>query len=325
MNIDIDKDAFQSIGNITDKIVSGLGQERAYTGGKITAPGIWKDVPMSVYHSDCCDGPSVSSSVLRGIAPPDGCPMKAWDDFYLNPDRAEQEEKDHFSLGKAVHTLLLGESDFQKAYAVRPKQFDSWRTKDAKDWREATIKLGKTVLVPEMREQLEGMANRVANDRVFLDHLTGRVERTVVYQDKRTGLWVKARPDSIPADTVIADLKTTADASQRGCLNTIKKFNYHMQLALCGTALEEVTHQRVTDYVLLFIEPKRPWAYNIKPVDNQYIWLGARQNRAAMNIFAEGFKTGYWPTYFDSGITASPSDWFEKQIENEPSIPSEAT
>lgn len=298
--------------------------ELTWEGGKISQQGIYAKIPMSVYHSDCCVGPSISSSGLREIAPPDGCPLKFWDNSYLNPDRAPQQEKHHFSLGRAIHTLLLGEDGFRDEYVVRPAEFDSWRTTASKTWRSQKLKAGKTVLEPNDLVIIEGIADRVANDRSFIEHLDGRVERTIIVRDPTTGIFVKARPDALPADQVIADLKTTSDASERGCLTSIKKFNYHMQMALAGSALELLTRRRVTDHVLLFVETKRPYAYNIKPVDAQYVWLGARQNRAALDILAECLSTGVWPTYYGSGYTASPSDFFEKQIENEPSIPAEA-
>ncbi|PRD42153.1 hypothetical protein C5748_18145 [Phyllobacterium phragmitis] len=314
----------QPIGGIVNGIVKGLSGERLWDGKRISEPGIIAKLPINVYHSDCCVAPSISSSGLREIAPPEGCPLKFWDNSYLNPDRAPQVEKDHFSLGRAVHTLLLGEDGFKDDFAVRPDEFPDYRTNAAKAWRAKQIAAGKTVLKNDDLIAIEGMANRVINDRDFIDHLGGRVERTLIIRDQKTGLFIKARPDAIPADTTIADLKTTADASERGCLTSIKKYNYHMQLALAGTALEILNGRQITDHVLLFIEPKRPYAYNIKPVDNQYIWYGARQNRAALDIFADCMSKGFWPTYYSSGYTASPSDFFEKQIENEPSIPAEA-
>lgn len=320
---DINPNMMQPFGTVFDKIVGGLAKERTWAGEVITQPGIFKNVPIEVYHSDCCDGPSISSSGLREIAPPDGCPLKYWDNSYLNPNRAEQGQKDHFSLGHAVHTLLLGETGFWEKFAILPDEFPDFKTKASREWRDETIKSGKMVLRRDALEQIEGMANRVANDRTFLDHLDGRVERSLFYRD-RTGVWVKARPDCIPEDGYVADLKTTTDASERGCLTAIKKYGYHMQMGLIGTAMEAVTGRQVTDYVLLFIEPKRPYAYNIKPLDNQYVWIGQRQNRAALNIFAECMATGVWPTYYGSGYTASPPDALEKQIDNEPSIPAEA-
>lgn len=294
-------------------------QEREFTGEALT-DGIWKNVPIDVYHSDCCDGPSVSSSGLRDIAPPEGCPLKYWDNSYLNADRAPQDQKPHFNLGKAVHTLLLGESGFQDQYAVRPADFKDWRTSASKDWREEQVDAGKIVLVPENLEQIEGMANRVANDQTFVDHLRGKVERTLVARDPETGIYLKARPDNLPEDNFSADLKTTADASDRAVLLSIKKFNYHMQAALTEQ-VAKLLGMTVTNHVLLFIETKRPYAYNIKPIDTQYIWFGMRQNMAAIQILRDGLATKYWPTYFGSGITACPTEYFEKQIENEPSIP----
>lgn len=323
-NPDIDTDAFQSIGSIVGKMVAGMKRDISYQGGKIARSGVYRHMPMSVYHSDCCDGPSISSSGLREIAPPDGCPLKFWDNSYLNPDRAPEEPKDHFNLGKAVHTLLLGEDGFRDEFVVRPEEFPDYKTKAAREWRDAQIAAGKTVLLPSALEQIEGMADRVARDQTFIDLLRGDVERSVIYKDQKTGVWVKTRPDSIPADNVIADLKTTSDASDRGCALSVRKFNYHMQLALAGTALKEVRGVEIRDHVLLFIEPKRPYAYNIKPIDAQYIELGARQNRAALNAFAECWNSGFWPTYWYSGVTISATDQFEKMIENEPSIPKAA-
>lgn len=317
-------DTSQHISEPVNDLLGGLSEELVWNGGPISEEGIYAKIPMSVYHSDCCVGPSISSSGLRELAPPDGCPLKFWDNSYLNHERAPQAEKQHFSLGRAVHTLLLGEDGFRDDYAVRPDEYDNWRTKASKDWRARQLTSGKTVLEPSDLATIEGIANRVMNDRNFVDHLGGRVERTIIVRDPKTGIFVKSRPDALPADLVIADLKTTADASERGCLTSIKKFNYHMQMALAGSALELLTGRRITDHVLLFVETKRPYAYNIKPVDAQYVWLGARQNRAALDILAECLRTKFWPTYYGSGYTASPSDFFEKQIENEPSIPAEA-
>ena len=96
--------------------------------GKITTPGIY-DLPIEVYHSDVTDGPSISSSGLRMIE--DKSPLHYWDTSPLNPDREPQQDKPYFSLGRAVHTLILGEDGFATNYAVRPEEFPDWRTKAA--------------------------------------------------------------------------------------------------------------------------------------------------------------------------------------------------
>lgn len=314
----------EQIGELVGNIVQTMKTEREYVKGKITEAGIWRKVPMSVYHSDCCVGPSISSSGLRQLTPPNGCPLRYWDSSYLNPNRAPEEQQDYFSIGRAVHTLLLSEDGFRNDFAIRPTEFSDWRSKDAKDWKAKQIAAGKTVLVPDDLTNIQGMAERIAADVAFKELLQGRIERSIVWQDEKSGVWLKSRPDSIPADGFIADLKTTADASEIGCQRSTISYGYHMQLALACMGLEKVTKQRVTDHVLLFIETKRPWAYNIKPIDPQMIDLGLRQLRAAISVFAECLSTGIWPTYYGSGVTLSSPDWFDKQIDREPSIPQEA-
>ncbi|MDO9416988.1 PD-(D/E)XK nuclease-like domain-containing protein [Pararhizobium sp.] len=323
--------AEQSIGDLAAKIVKKAADkvkpgngEREYKGGKISEAGLYRKVPMSVYHSDCCTGPSISSSGLRQLTPPNGAPLKYWDASYLNPNRAPEEEKEHFSIGRAVHTLLLSEDGFRDDYAIRPEKWTDWRTNDAKAWRDAQSAGGKTVLVPSDLVDIEGMAEVIAKDRTFVDLLQGRIERSIVWRDEKTGVWLKSRPDSIPADGFIADLKTTQDASEIGCQRATLSYGYHMQMALAVMGLEAVSKQQITDHVLLFIEGKRPYAYNIKPIDPQLIYLGMRQCRAAIDVFADCWKRQEWPTYYGSGQTLSSPDWFDKQIEREPSIPKEA-
>jgi len=62
----------KQIGDLVgESVISKLAKERAYKSGFITEPGIYRNVPMDVYHSDCCDGPSISSSGLPELTPPD--------------------------------------------------------------------------------------------------------------------------------------------------------------------------------------------------------------------------------------------------------------
>lgn len=319
-----------SVGDAAKLVVEKAGakfvhpDERVYLGGKITEQGIYSHLPMDVYHSDCCAGPSISSSGLRQLTPPHGCPMQFWDTSYLNPDRAPEEQKEHFNIGRAVHTLLLSEDGFRDKYVIRDKKWADWRTKEANDWRDEQVAAGKTVLVPGDLENIQGMAERISKDQTFVDLLSGRVERSIIWKDAKTGVWLKSRPDTIPEDGFIADLKTTSDASDIGCQRATLDHGYHIQMGLACMGIEEVTRKAVTDHVLLFIETKRPWAYSIKPLDNQFVYAGMRQARAAINIFADCWKTGNWPTYYGSGITLVTPDWFDKQIDREPSIPQEA-
>src|SRR4029434_7552308 len=63
--------------------------------------------------------------------------------------------------------------------------------------------------------------------------LNGQIEKSFFWQDKTTGLWLKARPDAIPTDSGdYADLKTTTSVSYFPLLRTITDLAYHQQAAM---------------------------------------------------------------------------------------------
>lgn len=296
-----------------------MSAERQYQGGKITEPGIWKSVPMEAYHGDLCAGPSISSSGLRAIE--NKSPLHYWDESYLNPVRKPEEPKDHFELGRAVHKLLLSEAGFRDEFVLRPKEFPDYRTKEARQWRDDTRAGGKSIITEDQLANIEGMADRLASNQEAVGLLRGRVERSIVWRDPRTGVWLKARPDSIPKDSILSDLKTTKDASRASVGRAIQNFGYLMQMALGIEGMHRVGGGRIDEAVLLFIETTRPYGYNIKPLDQGDVYLAMRQCRRAIDTFAECLKRGFWPTYEDSTRTYSAPPWWSKQLEEDPTLP----
>jgi hypothetical protein len=289
---------------------------REWKGGKITEAGCYR-MPIEAYHADCCAGPSISSSGLRLIEAKS--PAHYWCDSYLNPDRADDaEESEAFRLGRAAHHLLLGETEFNLRFAIRPARFDSWRTNEAKAWRAGQIADGKTVLIDGEVTTVRGMASSLARHALIRNGLlNGEVERSLIWQDKETGVWLKARPDVIPLDTDIVDLKTIADAGRRGLEKSLTETAYHMQLALVGMGMEAIFNRPAESfhYTLVFVEKKAPWASVIAPVDMAAIWWGRKQLRRAIRKFAECVEKNDWPGYDHDLQTLALPDWYVKRLE----------
>lgn len=288
-------------------------------GEKIAADGVY-DIEISQYHSDCCAGPSISSSGLRMIETKS--PAHYWDVSYLNPNRIEQDvEPNHFSLGRAAHVLLLGEAGFARQFAIRPKEFDSWRTKDSKAWRAEQIAAGKSVLVPDDVETIKGIAHALSHDPLIKSGLlNGEVERSIICKDKETGVWLKSRPDALPVNAdLVVDLKTCASATAYATRQSIREYAYHMQLALTGMLMREVIGHNISDedYVLVFVETKRPYCVNVKPIDPSAIFYGRCQVRRAIRKFAECLNKGHWPGYEDNGLTASLPKFMTETLDAE--------
>ncbi|MEC5289439.1 MULTISPECIES: PD-(D/E)XK nuclease-like domain-containing protein [unclassified Aurantimonas] len=294
-----------------------MNAEIEFQGGKITQPGIYRGVPMEAYHGALCAGPSISSSGLRAIE--NKSPLHYWASSYLNPDRPEEEDKPHFELGRAVHTLLLSEQGFNDQFVTSP--FPDYRTKEARQWRDDTRAGGKSIITEKQKADILGMADRLMGDTVALDLLRGRVERSIVWQDPATQAWVKARPDALPADSIIADLKTCSDASEVKVSRSIMDFGYLQQMALAIEGMKRVGGGKIDEAVLLFIETTYPYGYNIKPLDQGDVYLAMRQNRRALDTFAACLAAGDWPTYPTSTFTFSAPLWWSKRLNDDPALP----
>lgn len=262
---------------------------------KVTAPGVW-NLTMAQYHSDVCQGPSVSSSGLRTIWAQSPAHY-FWTSPY-NPHPPEREERPHFSLGRAAHHLLfLGRKGFDDEFVSRPPKWADWRTNEAKLWREAALADGKTVITDTELEHIAGMARGLAeHPLVKAGILDGYVERSLVWKDRETGAWLKSRPDCIPgAGLDVADLKTTTSVATDDLRRTLGAYGYHAQGALVGMAFREVLDREMQTFSLVFVEKAPPYCVRIVTVKPDDLERGEKQIRAAAAIFAECTATGIWP------------------------------
>lgn len=281
---------------------------------KITEPGVY-EIPMSTYHSDCCPGPSISSSGLRKIALE--CPAEYWAFSYLNPDAFPEGAKVPFSFGRAAHCLLLGDEDFNEHYAVRPEKWSDWRKAEARRWKADQQAAGKTVITLNDLADITHMARVMEQHPLTEILLQGQIEKSLIWQDAETGVWLKARPDIIPTfDQTFADYKTTTSRCQPYQLSkTITDFGYHMQMALVAEGAEILLDIRNPYAVLIFQQVQPP--YHVIPVEvtEAALDLGRKMNRKAIQTFADCLEKGEWPGYADGIPQYHPTEWQMKQVE----------
>lgn len=309
-------DGFKPIGDIIPGII---GKPARWNGQPIRAPGIYDGVAMEVYHGpNLCDGPSISSSGLRTIE--NESPLHYWVNSPYNPDREPEEANDAFDFGRAAHTLLLGEQGFREKFAVRPKEWKDWRTDAAQQWRRDMRKAGRSILTPADVEAIKKVADSLARHPVVQGGLlNGEIEQTIAWKDRATGVWLKARPDAMPRDRVVVDLKTCASADRCSVSNALAEYGYHMQMALIGMGIEAVTGEAPgnDDYVLVFVEKKAPYAVSIRPIDPEAIWYGRRQLRRAIDTFARCIESGDWPGYDSDLATACLPKFYQDRLQRE--------
>ncbi|CAN7173218.1 PD-(D/E)XK nuclease-like domain-containing protein [Brevundimonas sp. LjRoot202] len=263
-------------------------------GAKITAPGVW-DLTMSVYHSSCCEGPSISSSGLRTIWSQSAAHY--WYSSPYNPNPPEPEERPHFSIGRAAHHLLyLGRKGFDDEFVVRPSEWKDWRTAAAREWREEQIKTGRTIITDGELEKITGMARSLgAHPLVKQGILDGAVERSLIWQDP-SGAWLKSRPDNIPTGSgLFADLKTTESVSDESLERSLASFGYHMQAALVGMASEAVLGRQMEEFAFVWVEKAPPHCVRVTVLTGEDLERGRMQLRRSIDTFARCVASGEWP------------------------------
>jgi hypothetical protein len=265
------------------------------SGHKVDEPGVW-DLSMEQYHSDIAIGPSVSSSGLRTIWAES--PAHFWHTSSLNPNRAAQEDKPAFAVGRLAHKLLLeGREGLNDEFAVRPECWSDWRTKEAKVWRDEQVLAGKTVITEADLTDVVGMAESLArHPLVKAGILDGQVERSLFWKDAETGIWVKSRPDVIPrADRLAADLKTTPSVSTEALERSLAAFHYPMQAAVVRMAMREVLGQDMDEFAFVWVEKAPPYCVRVTVLPGADIERGEMQVRSALRTMARCLERGEWP------------------------------
>lgn len=309
----IDKDVAQSVGSVFDKIAGGIKGENVYQGGKITAPGVYRGVPIDTYHSDTnlFDGFSISSSGLRAVL---RRPSEYWAFSPYNPTPFEKPDRSALEFGKAAHMLLLGEDGFKETYVLRPETYPddkgnakawSGNANWCKQWLADQAKAGRIVITDTEIQHIRHMADALGKkEAVRLGLLNGRIERSIFAN--MDGLWLKARPDVVPNDSGdFVDLKTAASVDDESLSKAIFAHGYHVQAGLMRLIVREVLGaEAFSSFTFVFVEKGPPYDVRVMQLKDTDIDIGERQALAGIAMVRECLKRGQWPGFdgFDREI-----------------------
>lgn len=286
--------AFVSVGEAAAGVVGKLKRPL------IDRPGVYAGITLDRYHSaDLCDGPSASSSGLRKLF----CesPAHYWCESPYNDHRIPPRDSEAMLLGRGAHHLLLGEDDFSTLYIMRPESAPDGRpwngnNNTCKQWLRKQAEAGRTVLTSTQVEAIRGMARSLAADPlVQAGILNGDIEQTLVWRDKKTGIWLKARPDSVPNDSGdFCDLKTTSTWGEDLDWEIYKHRRYDMQAALVKWAAKEARGIELKDFSLVFVGSRPPHCVEVVTLHSADIEEAEADLRVAVDTFAHCLATGHW-------------------------------
>lgn len=269
----------------------------------ITEPGIYPDMPAEVYHADPAPDGSLSSTWARKLMEPAG-PAK-----FIHERRNPPPPKKVFEFGQAAHTLVLGVGQQLVEIPDNLLSTDGGvRSKEAKAWAQEARERGEVPLKPVEYQQVHDMAAALQQHREANDLLTSegtQTELSTFRIDPETGMWLRCRFDAVSPEGVI-DYKTIVDADPgKFARDTAHRLGYHQQDAWYRDQAKELG---ITVGPLRFIlqEKTAPYLVSVVHLDDDYLDIGRRRNRTAIELFAKCLATDEWPGYTGTRIVGPP-------------------
>ncbi len=255
-----------------------------------TTTGLFTGVPPAEYHERRIGVVSKSALDLIARSP---AHYKAWIDGH------DATETPALTFGAAFHCALLEPERFAVAYGLQP-DFGDCRYKAAREERDAWREANSTrlALSPEDSSTIVRMRDAVlAHPLAGKMVRDGQAELTVRWRDEPTGLECKSRADYyVERFAMVADVKTTIDASPDAFRKSVASFRYHVQDALYRAGFA-AAGAPLRHFVFIAVEKAPPFAVATYSLDDDATDRGSAAARREIDTMAKCVKSGEWPGY----------------------------
>lgn len=257
-------------------------------------PGVY-DLSIGDYHS----GEGISRSSLREYKK---SPLH-FQHKHVNKNTEERKvvdvitQRNPLEFGNAFHTFVLENDKYDKEYFVMEKC--SRATLRGKALlKEAKEECGDRMLIDSCAHKLiKSMTDQIHRHPQAKHLLKGAAyEKSMYWRDEDTGLLLKARPD-IWSSKFIADLKTSADASEHAFTRAVYQYGYHLQCAMIHMGLKTLYNQDMRTFVFIVVEKEAPFANAIYTLSEADLEQGVQEVKAVLIDIKESYDTDMWPSY----------------------------
>lgn len=246
------------------------------------------DMPEAEYHAH----PALSASGAKRLLPP-GCPaLYKW-------ERDHPVHRDVFDFGSAAHAVVLG-----AGADIKVIDAPDWRSKAARDDRDAIREAGHTPILAHEWAQVQAMAEAIKDHPIasaLLDPWHGKPEVSAFWHDTTHGVDRRCRFDWLPeardGRLVIPDYKTAQTAEPKAFAQSAANFGYHMQAAWYMDTAHALELGDDLAFVFIVQEKTAPYLVTLCELDTEAIRIGRERNDRALQVFAECTATDTWPSY----------------------------
>lgn len=263
-----------------------------------TEPGLYAGVPESVYHQD---KNSVSSTQLRDL-----CDMTPYEFWWRREHRVDSVTEDK-EWGTALHVLVLEPHRADEKLIEVPSK--TWNAKADQAIRREARKEGKVALLNARMEAVRWAARNVLDDpdvgHMFRD---GQCELSGYCPDVDTGIMRRVRPDCLytlpDGRVVMLDLKKSGSADPYHFAKSVRAYGYNQQQPWYWDVLVDLGVD-LADVWFVVASDTAPHLVTVNRIPDEFVELGRRRNRWALDLYAKCTETGVWPG-FERGIHEIP-------------------
>ena len=263
------------------------------------------------YHADPCPSPSLSCSVAKLLL--NRSPRHAWMAHpRLNP-AYEPLEAARLDYGSAAHAGLL---EGEGAWVI--VDADDWRTKAAKEERDEARADG---LIPLLAHQavtvrkMVSVASKAWNACPDMDGYpmkAGEVEKAILWQDGKTGIWCRSKLDWLASDRrLIIDYKTTeGSASPSDADKLVSRMSYDLQVAAYEDAVQSLPEiVERPRFIFMIQETDPPFACSFVGLEPAWLEVAREKWARAKALWSECLRSGRWPAYSNRVHWLEPPPW----------------
>lgn len=282
----------------------------------LTAPGIYKNIPVAEYFADCCPRPSLTQSLAKIII--ERSPLHCWHAHpKLNPPSAQEDAGEKYdpakAIGNMVHMSMIGRG---KDIAVG--DFDSWRSDKAKTFRAEAEAAGKTPILYKhsLRAHQMTLAIRLQLGQAGLDGAFRDGDGEIVVAWQEDGFWFRTLIDWMESPVLLYDLKTSGlSCAPHAIAPMIERAGWHIQAAMHERALNAVDPDGAGRRRFRFIAVENEPPYAMTPVELNEHWLtmGRKQLAYAISHWKYAMANDAWVAYPNRLIVPEYPGYREQQ------------
>jgi len=276
----------------------------------VTEPGVYNNMPESIYHADPVQAGSLSVSGAKRLLPP-SCPaIYKWERDNGRPGKAA------FDFGHAAHAAVLGVGGQTVVVQKTAKDksvvdADDYLTKSAQEHRDAIRAEGKVPVLASEQAVIRDMVAAVRAHPIasqLLDPDKGKAEQSAFWLDDEHGIWRRGRFDWL-AGRVIVDYKTCQSADPASIAKAVANYGYAMQDQWYRDAARAVAGIENPEFVFVFQQKTAPYLVTVAQLDLTAQARGRELNQRAIRTYVECMATDTWPGYVDDVALISLPKW----------------